>query len=250
MSGHSKWHSIKHKKGIEDAKRGRIFTKHAHLIAIAARQGGDPDLNPALRIAIDNARAENLPFNNIERAIKRGTGELKEGAEIAETQYEGFGPRGIVLLIQAMTDNKNRTVSNIRNIVTKHGGNLGGAGATAWMFEKRGNIVIDTGELNPEDIELQAIECGASDFEVDGKTLFVFTSPSDISSVKVCLEKKSITVASAKIEFAAKETVHISDEASAKKILALMEALEDDEDVVNVASNFDIDEEIMAKIMR
>lgn len=241
MSGHSKWHSIKHKKGLEDAKKGKIFTKHARLIALAAKQGGgDPELNPALRLAIDKSRIDNMPGSNIERAIKKGTGELKEVMEISEVQYEAFGPAGVALLIQAMTDNKNRTVSTVRSILTKHGGNMAGAGATVWMFQQKGMIFLDVTGLNSDDIQLKAIECGAEDVYVDGNNLNVVTAMQDLMRVKNCLEKSGVKINAVEIQFMAKDNVRIDDPEIAKKIINLMEALDDEEDVVNVASNFDI----------
>jgi len=249
MSGHSKWHSIKHKKGAADAKRGKIFTVHAKLIAIAARDGGgDPDTNSALRTAIDNAKAANVPNSNIERAIKKGTGDLKDGAEISENMYEGYGPAGIAVYIQTVTDNKNRTVASIKSILTKNGGNMGTSGSVAYLFHKKGLININAEPNKHDDIELAAIDAGAEDIKKDGNSLEVYTDAKSLHEVKKKLEEAGIEIESAEITFVPENEVRIEDETKAKKVLKLMEALEDDDDVANVYSNFDIPEEIMEKL--
>lgn len=249
MSGHSKWHSIKHKKGAADAKRGKIFTIHAKLITIAARDGGgDPDMNPALRTAIDNAKAANVPNANIDRAIKRGTGEDKEGAEISEVMYEGYGPAGTALYIQTVTDNKNRTVANVKSILTKNGGNMGGAGSVAYLFHQKGLIMIKADPAKQEDLELTAIDAGAEDIKLEGDTVEVYTDPKDLHNVKKKMEEGGFEIESAEITFIPENEVKIEDEDKAKKVLKLMEALEDDEDVTNVYSNFDIPEELLEKL--
>lgn len=245
MSGHSKWHSIKHKKGAADAKRGKMFTQHAKLIALAAQQGGDPDMNPALRAAIDRAKLDNLPNMNIERAIKKGTGELKDGNTIMELTYEGYGPGGTAIFVHVVTDNKNRAVSNVRNIFTKHGGNLGEAGCVAWMFKKKGIIVLNIEGKNLEDVEMAVIESGAEDMEVDDKLMTIYTAYQDLMNVKRTLETAGLKTENADIAFVANDTIKIEDPSVAKKILKLMEALEEDEDITNVASNFDIAEAVM-----
>ena len=248
MSGHSKWASIKHKKGAADAKRGVIFTKHAKLITLAAKNGGDPDMNPALRTAIDNAKAENMPNNNIERAIKKGTGEDKDSAELIELIYEGYGPGGTAVYVKCVTDNKNRTVANVKHLFSKHGGSLGTNGCVAWMFENKGIITIDLTGQDPEEVELAAIEAGASDTQLDGTSLEVHTEPADINKAKEALEAAGIKLESAKTDFVPKESVKIEEEEIAKKIMRLIDALEDDEDITNVASNFDIAEDILENI--
>jgi YebC/PmpR family DNA-binding regulatory protein len=249
MSGHSKWHSIKHKKGAADAKRGKIFTMHAKLITIAAREGGgDPDMNPALRTAIDNAKADNVPNANIERAIKRGTGEDKEGADISEVMYEGYGPCGIALYIQAVTDNKNRTVASVKSILSKHGGNMGGAGSVAYLFHKKGLILIKAEPEKHEDIELTAIDSGAEDIKTEADSVEIYTDPKDLHNVKKKLEEAGFAIESAEITFIPENEVKIENENDARKVLKLMEALEEDDDVTNVYSNFDIPEELMEKI--
>jgi len=249
MSGHSKWHSIKHKKGAADAKRGKIFTLHSKLITLAAREGGgDAEMNAALRAAIDNAKMANVPNINIERAIKRGTGDLKDEAEIIESMYEGYGPAGIAVYVQTVTDNKNRTVSSIKNIFTKSGGNMGTAGSVAYLFHKKGIILIDADKSKHDEIELTAIDAGANDIKIEGDSIEVYTEPKNLHEVKVKLEGAGIPVKSADITFLPETEVLIKDEEQAKKVLRFMEALEEDEDVANVYSNFDIPEEMMEKL--
>lgn len=245
MSGHSKWHSIKHKKGAADAKRGKVFTQHAKLIVLAAQQGGDPEMNPSLRSAIDRAKMDNVPNANIDRAIKKGTGELKDGEILSETSYEGYGPGGTAIYVQAITDNKNRTLANVRSAFTKHGGNLGETGCVAWMFEKKGLIILNTEGLYVEEVEMAVIESGADDMSAEGETMEVYTAYQELGNVKKALESAGMKVESADISFIAKDTVKVEDVSVAKKILRLMDVLEEDEDVTNVSSNFDIPEAVL-----
>lgn len=245
MSGHSKWHSIKHKKGAADAKRGKVFTQHAKLIVLAAQQGGDPEMNPSLRSAIDRAKMDNVPNANIDRAIKKGTGELKDGEILSETSYEGYGPGGTAIYVQAITDNKNRTLANVRSAFTKHGGNLGETGCVAWMFEKKGLIILNTEGLDVEEVEMAVIESGADDMSAEGETMEVYTAYQELGNVKKALESAGMKVESADISFIAKDTVKVEDVSVAKKILRLMDVLEEDEDVTNVSSNFDIPEAVL-----
>lgn len=247
MSGHSKWHSIKHKKGIVDAKKGAKFTQLARLITVAAQKGGsDTDLNPSLRLAIEKAKEINMPNINIERAIKKGTGELKEGVPMEEVIYEGYGPSGIALFIQAVTDNKNRTVSQIKTALSKYGGSMGTLGCTAWMFRQQGVIHADASAHSIEDIELCAIDLGASDVQPDGNSVEIHTAPQDFIVIKEALQKAGYNILSSEITFVPKDVVTVSDPDVARKILKLMEALEELEDVSSVASNFDISEEVMS----
>ncbi len=249
MSGHSKWHSIKHKKAATDAKRGKIFTQHANLITIAARQGGgDPDMNPSLRLAIDNAKKANVPNNNIDRAIKRGTGELKGEAEISEMIYEGYGPNGIAVIVEGLTDNKNRTYTNVRTIFNKKRGNLGESGSVAWMFDRKGLITVNNEGLDREKLELAAIDAGAEDIRAEGNLIEIFTEPGQLTAVNEKLKSAGFEPESADVQLIPKDTVKIEDESEAKKVLEFMEALEDDEDVINVSSNFDISDELMEKV--
>lgn len=242
MSGHSKWHSIKHKKGAIDAKRGKIFTRHAKLIEIAARSGGDPSMNPGLRIAIDNARADNLPNLNIERAIKKGTGEDKDATVLVESVYEGYAPGGVALYIETISDNKNRTVSNIRSTLTKHGGNLGAAGCVGWMFEKKGLIALKPSSLAQDDIEMKIIDSGAADFKKDEDSYCVFTAFTDINSVAENLKKAGLEVEKQEVTYIAKNLVSVSDPSVAEKITKLLDALDEDEDVTNIFMNCELPE--------
>lgn len=249
MSGHSKWHSIKHKKGVADAKRGKIFTKHAQLIALAARGGGDPTLNPALRLAIDNAKADNTPNQNIERAIKRGTGESKDGADLQEVIYEAYGPEGTAIIINCITDNKNRTVSQIKSTLTKNGGNLGTAGSVAYMFDRKGFIYANCGDLSQENAEMAIIESGADDFESEPENIYVvYCSPENLNEVKDKLKASGFNIEKTDLTYLPQNSIGITEESKAKKILGLMEKLEELEDVLDVYSNIDVPSEILEKL--
>lgn len=250
MSGHSKWHSIKHKKEIADAKRGKIFTKHAQLIALAARSGGDPETNPALRLAIDNAKIDNTPNANIERAIKRGTGEGKEGADLQEVMYEAYGPEATALLIACVTDNKNRTVSQIKGVLTKHNGHMGTTGSVAYLFSRKGILTVDKNDGNSEEVELAIIESGADNFEKDGASHYsVSCPPENLAETKANLLKSGLAVKKSELSYLAHNHVTLADVGAAKKVLDLMEKIDDLDDVVNVYSNFDIAEEVMKNLV-
>lgn len=247
MSGHSKWHSIRHKKGAADAARGKVFTRHAKLITIAARDGGgDADSNPTLRLAIDNSKKDNMPNANIERAIKKGTGDDKDGSVFVESSYEGYASGGIAVLVSTLSDNKNRTVQNIRAIFGKHNGNLGESGSVAFLFDKKGVIVVSNAS---EDLELVAIDAGAEDVQVEDGNLEITTGAKELFVVKTALEEAGATIEHAEIRLIPQTTVEITDEATAKKIISLVQALEDDDDVSNVSANFDISEELLDKVM-
>lgn len=247
MSGHSKWHSIKHKKGAADARRGKIFTRHANLITIAARSGGDADMNPGLRLAIDNAKKDNVPSANIEKAIKRGTGEDKDAAQIEEVTYEGYGPGGTAVIVECLTDNKNRTYTNIRTIFNKQGGNLGNSGSVAWMFDRSGVITIDLEGKDAEASELAAIDAGASDIDREDGVMHIYTDPSELSAVTEKLEAAGFKPGQAEVQLVPNQTVKVEDETTARKILNFMDALDDDQDVSDVSGNFDIADDIMEK---
>ncbi|MEK7146527.1 MAG: YebC/PmpR family DNA-binding transcriptional regulator [Patescibacteria group bacterium] len=248
MSGHSKWNTIKHKKGATDAKRGKIFTLHARMVALAARSGGDPAMNPALRTAIDRAKADNVPNDNIDRAIKKGTGEDKDGAQIEEITYEAFGPEGSSFLIDVITDNKNRSLTNIRTLLTKNGGNMGAAGTVAWKFDKKAYLLVDAAGKNPDDVELELIDAGADDLEkVDDK--FELT----VSLEKWGEVKKKVEAAGYKIEkdeavWVPKDPLPVTDPELAKKLVHLMELIEEDDDVNKVSSNVDFDESVLSAL--
>lgn len=247
MSGHSKWASIKHKKAALDAKRGKIFTKFIREITVAAKSGGgNPDTNPRLRLAISTAKASNMPADNIERAIKKGTGEL-EGVSYEEVTYEGYGQGGVALLVHCLTDNKNRTAAEIRNIFGKKGGNLAGAGSVAWQFESRGLFVISPTACSEDQLMEVVLGAGAEDLNKDEDTgnFEVTCQPHDFDSIKKALDHAKIKFESADITMLPKNLVKV-DMASSKAVLALMEALEDHDDVQNVYTNFDIPKELIA----
>jgi YebC/PmpR family DNA-binding regulatory protein len=247
MSGHSKWSTIKRKKGAEDAKRGKIFTRVAREITVAAREGGgDPGTNPALRLAIDKARAANMPKDNIERAIKRGTGEL-EGGQLEEVIYEGYAPHGVALLVKCLTDNRNRTLSEVRRIFNRSGGNLAEAGAVAWMFDTKGYLTVARDNLDPDDIFMMAIDAGAEDIEVSDDFVEVYTLPSDLHAVREGLIGSGLTVEEAELSQVPK-TMMTLDEKETLQIMNMIEALEELDDVQQVYSNLDISEEILATV--
>lgn len=243
MSGHSKWSNIKHKKAAADAKRGKVFTKLIRELTVAARLGGDPNTNPRLRMAISAAKNQNMPKDTIERAIKRGTGEIG-GEELHEIIYEGYGPGGSAVLVEVLTDNKNRTVSDIRRIFTKYGGNLGESGCVAWTFEKRGRISFEKGKVDEDRLFEVALEAGADDVKNEEGELVVITSPDAFESVKAAIEGAGLKYASAEVTMIPQNSVRIEGR-EAEQMLRLMEALEDSDDVQNVYSNFDIAEELM-----
>jgi len=238
MSGHSKWATIKHKKAATDAKRGKIFTTIIKEITIAAREGGgDPESNPRLRQAIANAKSANMPSDNITRAIKKGTGELP-GVNYVETIYEGYGPAGVAIMMACLTDNKKRTVANIRHLITKYGGNLGENGSVSWMFDKKGQITLKANSVDEEKVFEDALEVGAEDFEVDGDFIIISTDPSDIMSVLDALEEKGYEVESANIDMVPKNLQNV-DSDKEQSVITLLEALEDHDDIKAVFTNFD-----------
>ena len=245
MSGHSKWAQIKRKKAATDVKRGKIFTKLIREIITAARLGGgDPDSNARLRAAIEAAKAENMPKQNIERAIKKGTGEL-EGSYYEEVSYEGYGTGGIAILISALTDNRNRTVSELRYLFSKYGGNLGETGCVSWMFEKKGVISFAKNEIDEERLMELAIEAGAEDIKMEEDEFEVITSPEEFDRIKQFFDKAGLKYERAEITMICKNVVKITDKNQAERILKLMDALEDHDDVQKVYANFDIPEEIL-----
>lgn len=248
MSGHSKWSTIKRKKGANDAKRGKIFTKLIKEITVAARiGGGDIDGNPRLRSAVAAAKIENMPKENIERAIKKGTGDL-DGINYEEIRYEGYGPGGVAVLVDTMTDNKNRTVADIRHYFSKSGGNLGEFGCVGWMFDKKGVILIDREHIPEEKLMELAIEAGAEDVIEDDKTFQVITAPEDFNDVVEDLESNGIKYIEASISMEPKNTVDVSDEKTANSLLRLLENLEDHDDVQKVHTNFDIPDELIESL--
>ncbi len=251
MAGHSEWANIKHRKNKQDKKRAKLFSKLTRKITVAAREGGgDPEYNSDLRRAIQKAKDNDMPKENIEKAVKRGTGEL-EGVEYEEFVYEGYGPAGVALYIEIMSDNRNRTASEIRHILSESGGNLGQSGCVEWMFEKKGKIFINLEEnnLDEDEIMLEAIEAGAEDVKVDENLVAIYTAPEDYDSVRSTLEKdKDLKISSSDLAMIPNNTVDVADKGDAKKTLNLMEELEDHEDVQEVYANFNIPDEILNKI--
>jgi YebC/PmpR family DNA-binding regulatory protein len=246
MSGHSKWSTIKHKKAAKDAKRGKIFTKLIKEITVAARMGGgDINANPRLRTAVLTARSNSMPNENIERAIKKGTGEL-EGVTYEEIQYEGYGPGGVAIIAQVLTDNKNRTVSEIRRMFSKHGGNMGETGCVGWMFDKKGILTIDKSQVDEDRLMDVALDAGAEDVRDEGEVFEVVTQPEDFEKVKERLDQEKIAIASGQISLVPKNTVDV-DAKNVEQVLKLSEELEDHDDVQNVAANFNIPDELMDK---
>jgi YebC/PmpR family DNA-binding regulatory protein len=246
MSGHSKWSSIKHKKAARDAKRGKVFTKLIKEISIAARLGGgDINANPRLRTAVAAAKAQSMPNDNIERAIKKGTGELG-GGQLEQIAYEGYGPGGVALIVDVLTDNRNRTVSEIRFLMSKHGGNLGETGCVAWMFKKRGAITVDRGAADEDRLMELVLEAGADDFISDTDTFQVISPLESFSAVRDAIEKAGMTMTNAGLTMVPESTVKVSGH-QAEQVLKLLEDLEDHDDVQSVSANFDIDEEVMAQ---
>jgi YebC/PmpR family DNA-binding regulatory protein len=248
MSGHSKWSTIKHKKGATDAKRGRIFTRLIKEITVAARMGGgDPDGNPRLRAAVTSAKAENMPKDNIIRAIKKGTGEI-EGAVYDEILYEGYGPGGVAVLVECMTDNRNRTVADVRHFFAKNNGNLGASGCVAWMFDKKGLLQVEKTGLTEEELMDMALEAGAEDVVEEDDEFQVVTSPEAFDEVYNILESKKVKFIEAAITRIPQNSVEVTDEKIATSLLKLLESLEDHDDVQKVHANFDIDSDLMEKL--
>jgi YebC/PmpR family DNA-binding regulatory protein len=245
MSGHSKWHSIKHKKGALDAKRGKLFTKLIKEISIAARSGGsgDPNQNPRLRKAVNDAKAANMPNDTIDRAIKRGTGEL-EGVHYEEVTYEGYGPGGVAVMVQTTTDNRNRTVSELRHLFSKHGGNLGESGSVAWMFNKKGQIIVDAAIKGEDEMMEIVLDAGAEDMQNDGLTYQILAAPEDFHAVLEKMKGAGIEPMSAEITMIPQNTIKLEGGA-ATQMLKLYEALDDHDDVQSVSSNFELDDAVM-----
>ena len=247
MSGHSKWSSIKHKKGAADAKRGKLFTKLARAITVAARDGGgNPDSNPALGLAVQKARDASMPKDNIQRAIDRGTGEGDDAAAIESVVYEGYGPGGAAIMVEALTDNRNRTGAEVRHAFEKHGGSLGEPGSVSWQFEKRGVILLD-GDRYSEDDLMPAIDAGAEDVSEDGDLIKVLAPAATLAGVRSALEAAGVEVQAAELAMEPKSVVEVA-EGDAPQLLRLMDALEEHDDVDSVNANFDVPEEVLERV--
>lgn len=246
MSGHSKWSSIKHQKAVSDARRGQLFTKLTREIIVAVRKGGsNPDTNSALRLAIQKARDNSMPSENIERAVKRGSGAI-EGASLVEMVLEGYGPGGAAILVQALSDNRNRTVQNIRNLFSRGGGNLGESGSVAWLFDPKGVITINTNNLDTEELALQAIDAGAEDVSIENEYVEVYTRPEELESVRAGLEKEDIPIDSAELSMISKTMLEL-DEKPALQILKLMDKLEELDEVRHVSCNVNFSDSVLEK---
>jgi YebC/PmpR family DNA-binding regulatory protein len=249
VSGHSKWSSIKHKKGAADSKRGQLFSKLSRAIIVAAKEGGpDPAANLALQNAIEKARSYSMPKENIERAIAKGSGADAGASSFETVVYEGYGPEGVAVLVEAVTDNRNRTASEVRHAFTKHGGNLGTTGAVAWQFERRGVVVVPADGADEDSLVMAAADAGADDVERDGSSFVVTSAPEALSSVRQALEDAGLTVESVELAMVPKTTVAVSDESMARRIVGLVEGLEDTEDVQDVYANFDIPEAVLEAV--
>ncbi|HEX6502657.1 MAG TPA: YebC/PmpR family DNA-binding transcriptional regulator [Terriglobales bacterium] len=246
MSGHSKWATIKHKKGALDAKRGKIFTRLIKEITMAAKSGGDPDKNPRLRTAIQAAKAENMPADNIKRAVQRGTGELP-GATYEEFSLEGYGPGGVAVLVEISSDNRNRTVSEIRHVFGKNGGNMAEAGAVSWMFHKKGDIVVPKSVAKEDDLMNIVLEAGGEDLKDDGENWEIVTEPSSYEGVLEAVKKASITPASSSVTMVPQNYIKLEG-SNAHTMIRLIEALEDHDDVQHVHANFDIDQKVLEEV--
>jgi YebC/PmpR family DNA-binding regulatory protein len=247
MSGHSKWASIKRQKGVNDSRRGQLFTKLGREIAVAAREGGaDPEMNFRLRLVLDKAKQANMPKDNIDRAIKRGAGTGADAVQMDEHTYEGYGPHGTAIIVQVVSDNKNRTVSEVRHAFTRYGGNLGSDGSVAWMFSRKGLIVVDPARHDPDDVALAAIDAGASDVDTGNEGITVYTEMADFKAVQEALTAQGYHITEAQLSWIPQSQIALEDR-EAMTNLKLMEALEELDDVQEVFSNLDINDELLAK---
>ena len=250
MSGHSKWSSIKHKKGAADAKRGQLFSKLSRAIIVAAKEGGpDPAGNLALANAIEKARSYSMPKDNIERAIAKGSGADAEGSTFETVVYEGYGPEGVAVLVETLTDNRNRTASEVRHLFAKHGGNLGTTGAVAWQFERKGVVLVPAAGVDEDALLMTVAEAGADDVELDGSSFVVTSPPEALPDVRAAVEETGLTLESVELAMVPKVTVAIGDESVARKLVRLIEGLEETDDVQDVYANFDIPEAMLEAVV-
>ena len=249
MSGHSKWSSIKHKKGAADAKRGKLFSKLARSIIVAAKEGGgDPDNNLALANAIEKAKSYSMPKDNIERAIAKGSGSGADADAFEAIVYEGYGPEGVAVIVEALTDNRNRTASEVRHIFAKFGGNLGTTGAVAWQFERRGVVLVPTDGVDEDELFLAAADGGADDLDADGDVFQITSAPENLQTVRSAIEEAGFPIESAELSLLPKNTVAVDDEGKARQLMRMIDALEDDDDVQEVYANFDIPEQVLEAV--
>ena len=249
MSGHSKWSTIKHKKGAADAKRGQLFTKLTRALIVAAKEGGgDPAANLALQNAIEKARSASMPKDTIDRAIAKGSGADADASAFETVVYEGYGPSGVAVIVEALTDNRNRTAGDVRHTFTKNDGNLGGSGAVAWLFERKGVILVDAASVDEDELTMAAADAGAEDVTEEGSSYEVICAAEDLHRVRAALEGSGIRISEAEATMVPKTTVAIEDEATAKKVLKLIDALEENDDVQEVYANFDIPERVLEAV--
>ena len=250
MSGHSKWSSIKHKKSAADAKRGQLFSKLSRAIIVAAKEGGpDPGGNLALQNAIEKARSYSMPKDNIERAIAKGSGADAEGSSFETVIYEGYGPEGVAVLVETLTDNRNRTASEVRHLFAKHGGNLGTTGAVAWQFERKGVVLLAAADADEDELVLAVADAGADDVELDGSSFVVTCAPETLSAVRAAVEAAGFSIESVELPMVPKVTVAVGDEGVARQLIRLVEGLEDTDDVQGVYANFDIPEAVLEAVV-
>jgi YebC/PmpR family DNA-binding regulatory protein len=249
VSGHSKWSTIKHKKGAADARRGKLFSKLARAIIVAAKEGGgDPAANLALQNAIEKARSYSMPKDNIDRAIAKGSGADADASSFETVIYEGYGPSGVAVIVEALTDNRNRTAGEVRHTFSKNDGNLGTSGAVAWLFERRGVVLVPADDVDEDELTLAAAEGGADDVTLDGSSFQVLSAPESLASVRQTIEAAGFPIDSAELTLLPKTTVEVADESDAKKILRLVDQLEDNDDVQDVYANFDIPEQVLEAV--
>jgi YebC/PmpR family DNA-binding regulatory protein len=249
LSGHSKWSSIKHKKGAADAKRGKLFSKLTRAIIVAAREGGpDPSANLALQNAIEKARSYSMPKDNIDRAIAKGSGADSDTSTFETVVYEGYGPSGVAVIVETLTDNRNRTAGEVRHTFAKNDGNLGTSGAVLWLFERRGVVLVPVAGVDEDELTLAAAEGGADDVTLDGSSYQVLAPPESLQTVRETIEAAGFTVENSELTMLPKTTVEVADEADAKKVLRLMDQLEDNDDVQDVFANFDIPEQVLEAV--
>ena len=250
MSGHSKWSSIKHKKGAADAKRGQLFSKLSRAIIVAAKEGGgDPANNLALQNAIEKAKSYSMPRDNIDRAIAKGSGADADADAFETIVYEGYGPEGIAVIVEALTDNRNRTAADVRHLFAKHGGNLGTAGAVAWQFDRRGVVVVSAEGVDEDELFLAAADGGADDIDRDGGVFQITSAPEQLAAVRGAVEEAGFTVDSAELQLVPKTTVSVDDETKARQVMRLIDALEENDDVQDVYANFDIPESVLEAVL-
>jgi YebC/PmpR family DNA-binding regulatory protein len=249
LSGHSKWSSIKHKKGAADVKRGKLFSKLSRAIIVAAKEGGgDPANNLALQNAIEKAKSYSMPKDNIDRAIAKGSGADADASSFETVVYEGYGPEGVAVIVEALTDNRNRTASDVRHLFSKHGGNLGATGAVAWQFERRGVVVVPAEGVDEDELFLAVADAGAEDVEADGDMFQVTSAPDALAAVRQAIEAAGFTVDSAELSMVPKTTVAVEQESAAKSVMRLIDTLEDNDDVQDVYANFDIPEQVLEAV--